>query len=126
MSPAVPRKVIVGFSLGFAILAVNALIDYRSFVTLTEATDSVQEGLQTRDLLKGIRSAVVDSETGQRNYILTEMFQREQSYEDAVRKAGGNIGLDPTSPDWGKHRKAVVAALGYRARRGPRRPPPAR
>jgi diguanylate cyclase (GGDEF)-like protein len=71
MNPAIPKKIIMGFSIGFGVLIANALVDYRSFVTLTEATDSVQDGLQTRDLLKGIRSAVSASETGQRNYILT-------------------------------------------------------
>jgi diguanylate cyclase (GGDEF)-like protein len=91
MSPAVPRKVIVGFSLGFAVLAVNALIDYRSFVTLTEATDSVQDGLQTRDLLKGIRSAVSDSETGQRNYILTENREHLESSLKLLQSAAGSL-----------------------------------
>ena len=71
MNRAVPRKIVAGFGLGIAILVANALIDYRSFVTLTEATDAVQDGLRARDLLKEIRSAVSSSEAGQRNYILT-------------------------------------------------------
>lgn len=71
MDRAVPGKIIAGFGLGIAILIANALIDYRSFVTLTEATDAVQDGLRARDLLKEIRSAVSKSESGQRNYILS-------------------------------------------------------
>jgi len=72
MNWAVPRKIVAGFGLGIAILIANALIDYRSFVTLREATESVQDGLRARDLLKEVRSAVSGSEAGQRNYILTE------------------------------------------------------
>jgi len=71
MNWAVPRKIVAGFGLGIAILIANALIDYRSFVTLREATESVQDGLRARDLLKEVRSAVSGSEAGQRNYILT-------------------------------------------------------
>jgi diguanylate cyclase (GGDEF)-like protein len=91
MSPAVPRKVIIGFSVGLAVLAVNALIDYRSFVTLTEATNSVQDGLQTRDLLKGIRAAVSDSETGQRNYILTENRDHLESSLKLLQSAASSL-----------------------------------
>jgi diguanylate cyclase (GGDEF)-like protein len=72
MKRAVPRKIVWGFGVGIAILVANALIDYQSYVTLTRATHSVQNGLQSRDLLKGIRSAVAGSESGQRNYVLTE------------------------------------------------------
>jgi diguanylate cyclase (GGDEF)-like protein len=72
MSPAIPRKVIIGFGLGFAILAANALIAVRTVVTLTEATQAVEGGVRIRDLLKEIRSAISRSETGQRNYIITE------------------------------------------------------
>jgi diguanylate cyclase (GGDEF)-like protein len=72
MNRAIPRKIIAGFGLGIAILIANALIDFQTFVALMEATDSVQDGLRARDLLKSIRSAVSGSETAQRNYILTE------------------------------------------------------
>jgi diguanylate cyclase (GGDEF)-like protein len=71
MSPAIPRKIIVGFSLVVAILAVNALIAVQSVITLTETTQAVADGLRVRDLLKEAKSVVSSSETGQRNYILT-------------------------------------------------------
>ena len=72
MYRAVRRKIFAGFGLGIAILIANALIDYRSFVTLTEATSAVQDGLRARDLLKEIRSAITSSEGGQRNFVLRE------------------------------------------------------
>jgi hypothetical protein len=34
MSPAIPRRVIIGFSAGLAILAVNALIAYQTIISL--------------------------------------------------------------------------------------------
>jgi diguanylate cyclase (GGDEF)-like protein len=71
MSPAVPRKIIIGFGLGVAILAINALIAVQTVITLTDATQAVADGLRVRDLLKETRSVVSSSETAQRNYILT-------------------------------------------------------
>ena len=71
MNPNIPKKVFAGFGLGLAILAVNALIAVQTVVTLTDATQAVENGLRVRDLLKEVRSAVTNSETGQRNYIFT-------------------------------------------------------
>ena len=71
MSPAIPRKILIGFGLGVAILAVNALIAVQTVVTLTDATQAVADGLRVRDLLKEVRSVVSSTETGQRNYIIT-------------------------------------------------------
>jgi diguanylate cyclase (GGDEF)-like protein len=71
MSPAFPRKIIIGFGLGVAILAINALIAVQTVITLTDATQAVADGLRVRDLLKETRSVVSSSETAQRNYILT-------------------------------------------------------
>jgi diguanylate cyclase (GGDEF)-like protein len=80
MSPAIPRRVSIGFSLGFAILAVNALIAYQTIISLREATRSVEDGLQVVELLRSVSSAVADSEAGQRSYIIT---QRKEYLEDS-------------------------------------------
>lgn len=80
MSPAIPRRVIIGFGLGLAILAVNALIAYQTIISLREATRSVEDGLQVVELLRSAGSAVADSEAGQRSYIIT---QRKEHLEDA-------------------------------------------
>jgi diguanylate cyclase (GGDEF)-like protein len=80
MSPAIPRRVIIGFSLGFAILAVNALIAYQTIISLREATRSVEDGLQVVELLRSVSAAVADSEAGQRSYIISE---KEQYLEDS-------------------------------------------
>ncbi|HZM35979.1 MAG TPA: EAL domain-containing protein [Burkholderiales bacterium] len=63
---------IIGFSLGLASLAVNALIAYQAVGSLKQATRSVEEGLQVVELLTGVNSAVADSEAGQRSYIISE------------------------------------------------------
>jgi diguanylate cyclase (GGDEF)-like protein len=80
MSPGISRRVIIGFSLGFAILAVNALIAYQAIMSLREATRSVEDGLQVVELLRTVSSAVADSEAGQRSYIISE---REEYLEDS-------------------------------------------
>jgi diguanylate cyclase (GGDEF)-like protein len=80
MNPAIPRRVIIGFSLGFAILAVNALIAYQTIISLREATRSVEDGLQVVELLRSVSAAVADSEAGQRSYIISE---KEQYLEDS-------------------------------------------
>jgi diguanylate cyclase (GGDEF)-like protein len=117
INPAIPKRIIVGFGVAFAILAVNALVDYRSFVTLTDATDSVQDGLQTRDLLKGIRSAVAASETGQRNYILTENKDHLESSLDLLKSARMSlnelleaVNRDPQEVDKARQLQSLLAA----------------
>jgi diguanylate cyclase (GGDEF)-like protein len=80
MSPGISRRAIIGFSLGFAILAVNALIAYQAITSLREATRSVEDGLQVVELLRTVSSAVADSEAGQRSYIIS---QREEYLEDS-------------------------------------------
>ena len=80
MSPGISRRVIIGFSLGFAILAVNALIAYQAIMSLREATRSVEDGLQVVELLRTVSSAVADSEAGQRSYIISE---RKEYLEDS-------------------------------------------
>jgi diguanylate cyclase (GGDEF)-like protein len=81
ISPAIPRRVIIGFGLGFAILAVNALIAYQTIVSVKEATRSVEDGLQVVELLRGVSAAVADSEAGQRSYIISE---RKEYLEDST------------------------------------------
>jgi hypothetical protein len=47
MSPAIPKRVIIGFSLGFAILAVNALIAYQTIISLKQATRSAPRSVSS-------------------------------------------------------------------------------
>lgn len=117
MNPAIPKKIIMGFSIGFGVLVVNALIDYQSFATLTGATDSVQDGMQTRDLLKGIRSAVAVSETGQRNYILTGdkepleiSLKGLKAAEGALHALLETVNRDAGEVDKVRHLQSLLAA----------------
>src|SRR5687767_554565 len=117
MNPAIPRKIIIGFGLGLGVLAANALVDYRSFVTLTEATDSVQDGMQTRDLLKGIRLALSDSEAGQRNYILTGNREHLEialkvlkSAESSVNELAEAVDRDAEEVDKARQLGSLLAA----------------
>jgi CHASE3 domain sensor protein len=87
MSPALPRKVIIGFGLGFAILAVNALLAYQTIVSLREAARSVEDGLQVAELLRSVNSAVVDSEAGQRSYIISQKIEYLEESSEVLRVA---------------------------------------
>jgi diguanylate cyclase (GGDEF)-like protein len=87
MSPAIPRRVIIGFGLGFAILAVNALIAYQTTILLREATRSVEDGLQVVDLLRSVSSAVADSEAGQRSYIISQRKEYLENSSELLRVA---------------------------------------
>ena len=87
LSPAIPRRALIGFGLGFAILAVNALIAYQAIVSLREATRSVEDGLQVVELLRSVSSAVADSEAGQRGYIISEKKEYLEDSTEVLRVA---------------------------------------
>src|SRR4249920_1592197 len=102
MRPAIPRQVVIGLGLGFAILAVNGLIAYSTTVSLREATRAVEEGLRVEELLRSANSAVADSETGQRSYIISEKKEYLEYSRDALKLADRGlseiralIGTDP-------------------------------
>jgi diguanylate cyclase (GGDEF)-like protein len=87
MHLAIPRKVIIGFGLGFAVLAINALLAYQTIVSLREAARSVEDGLQVADLLRSVNSAVVDSEAGQRSYIISQKIEYLEESSEVLRVA---------------------------------------
>ena len=72
MAAAIPGRVIFWFGLGLAILVFNGLIAYRTITSLAQATRSVEEGVQVVERLRGVSSAVADSEAGQRGYIISQ------------------------------------------------------
>jgi len=83
----IPRKVIIGFGLGFAILAVNALLAFRTVDSLRDAARSVEDGLQVTELLTSINSAVVASEAGQRSYIISQRKEYLEDSREVLRNA---------------------------------------
>lgn len=84
---AIPRKVIIGFGLGFAILVVNALLAYQTIVSLRQAARSVEDGLQVAELLRSVNSALVDSEAGQRGYIINQKTEYLEDSSEVLRAA---------------------------------------
>ena len=91
MSPAIPRRVIVGFGLGFAILAINAAIAYQTIVSLREATGAVEDGFQVAELLSGVSSSVADSEAGQRSYIISQKKEYLEVSSEMLRVADDRL-----------------------------------
>jgi len=117
MNPTIPKKVIAGFGLGLAILAVNALIAVQTVVTLTDATQAVENGLRVRDLLKEVRSAVTNSETGPRNYIITEKkdylehsLESLKSTESRLSEILELVGDDPAEVEKINHLQSLIGA----------------
>lgn len=91
MSPGIPRRVIIGFGLGFLILAVNALIAYQTIASLTAETRAVEGGLQVMEQLRSVSSAVANSEAGQRSYIITEKKEYLEDSGEQLRGAGRRL-----------------------------------
>lgn len=91
MSLAIPRKVVIGLCLGFAVLVANALIAYNTIVSLRHATRSVEDGLRVVELLRSVNSAVADSEAGQRGYIISEKKEYLERSREALRLADGRL-----------------------------------
>ena len=91
MSPGIPRRVIIGFGLGFLILAVNALIAYQTIVSLRAETRAVEGGLQVMEQLRSVSSAVANSEAGQRSYIITERKEYLEDSGQQLRAAGRRL-----------------------------------
>ncbi len=87
LSPAIPRRALIGFGLGFAILAANALIAYEAILSLRQATRSVEDGLQVVEMLRSVSSAVADSEAGQRGYIISEKKEYLEDSTEVLRVA---------------------------------------
>lgn len=91
MSPGIPRRVIIGFGLGFLILAANALIAYETIVSLRAVTRAVEDGLQVIEQLRRVSTAVADSEAGQRSYIITKKREYLENSDQLLRGAGRRL-----------------------------------
>ena len=88
---SLPRKVVIAFGLGLAILAVNALVAYQTIVSLREATRSVEDGLRVVELLRNVNAAIGDSEAAQRGYIISEKPEYLEDSSEALRRAEGQL-----------------------------------
>jgi diguanylate cyclase (GGDEF)-like protein len=119
MSLAIPRKVVIGLGLGFAIVAVNALIAYGTIVSLQDATRAVQDGLRVEELLRSANSAVADSEAGQRGYIISQKKEYLEYSRDALKLADGGLNevraLIDTAPDELKTIGSLQSSIAARA-----------
>jgi diguanylate cyclase (GGDEF)-like protein len=91
MSPEIPRRVFVGFGLGFAILAINAAIAYQTIVSLREATRAVEDGFQVAELLSSVSTSVADSEAGQRSYIISQKKEYLEASSEMLRVADDRL-----------------------------------
>src|SRR5512146_2405610 len=91
MRPAISKRVMIGFGLGFLILAANALIAVQTVNSLRAAARAVEAGLQVTEMLRSVSSSVADSEAGQRGYIMTERKEYLEKSSDLLRGAGARL-----------------------------------
>lgn len=84
MSSSRHRTALLAFGMVFAVLLVNALISFLNIRRLRETDGSVRHSYEVITALGEVQSTVLDAETGQRGYLLTEDARFLQPYEDAV------------------------------------------
>src|SRR6188768_4041451 len=84
MSSSRHRTALLAFGMFFAVLLVNALISYLNIRRLRETDVSVRHTYDVITALGAIQATVLDAETGQRGYLLTEDARFLKPYEDAV------------------------------------------
>ena len=86
------RRLITGFGLSALVLAVIALVSYRSITGLIDNDAWVEHSNQVRIQLALLLSELKDAETGQRGFLLTGNDSYLEPYESAVRGIKGTLG----------------------------------
>ncbi len=84
MKWTVGAKIGTGFGLALAILAVIAVVAYRSTNKLIESADWVSHSHQVLESLGGVIQAFTDAETGQRGFIITGQEQYLEPYNSGI------------------------------------------
>ncbi|MFN0017644.1 MAG: sensor histidine kinase [Pirellulaceae bacterium] len=84
MSSSRHRTAIIAFGMVFAVLLANALISYLNIRRLRETDGSVRHTYDVITALGEVQSTVLEAETGQRGYLLTEDARFLKPYEDAL------------------------------------------
>ena len=80
------RTALFAFGMVFAVLLVNALISYLNIRRLRETDNSLRRTYDVITALGELQSTVLDAETGQRGFLLTEDTRFLKPYDDAVAR----------------------------------------
>ncbi len=84
MKWTVGAKIGTGFGLALAILAIIAVVAYRSTNKLIDSADWVAHTHQVLESLGGVIQAFTDAETGQRGFIITGQEQYLEPYNSGI------------------------------------------
>ncbi|ATB29224.1 methyl-accepting chemotaxis protein [Melittangium boletus] len=88
---SIGKKIAMGFGLSLAVLLIVAFVAYQGAQQLEQTTAQLFESREQARLMREIRSSLVDTETGQRGFILTGEAGYLEPYNDARKELNANI-----------------------------------
>lgn len=93
MKNSIPKILRMGFILGLFVLVISAAIPYYNFTMMRDSERWVAHTMQVLQAADSLRIAVVDAETGQRGYLLTQDPLYLQPFVDSQKKIGEQLNL---------------------------------
>ncbi len=93
MKNSIPKVLRMGFILGLFVLVISAAIPYYNFTMMRDSERWVAHTMQVLQAADSLRIAVVDAETGQRGYLLTQDPLYLQPFLDSQKKIGEQLKL---------------------------------
>ena len=93
MKNSIPKILRLGFILGLLVLVISASIPYYNFTMMRDSERWVDHTMQVLQTADSLRIAVVDAETGQRGYLLTQNPLYLQPFIDSQKKIGEELNL---------------------------------
>jgi methyl-accepting chemotaxis protein len=115
------RRVGIGFAITAIALVVVAIVGYRSISRLIETADLVTHTEEVRTEIAHLLQEVVDAETGQRGYVITEDTSFLEPYKasiDEIEKSFQRLRtLTADNPVQQQHLRELEAPLGAKRER---------
>ncbi|MCU0877262.1 MAG: CHASE3 domain-containing protein [Pirellulaceae bacterium] len=85
------RRALIGFAMVVATLLANSLLTYLNVRRLRDHADSVEHSHEVLEQLGKVMTTLLDAETGQRGYLLTNHSDYLEPYEEAAVEAEAQI-----------------------------------
>ena len=93
MKNSIPKVLRMGFILGLFVFVISAAIPFYNFTMMRDSERWVDHTMQVLQAADSLRIAVVDAETGQRGYLLTQDPLYLQPFLDSQKKIGEQLNL---------------------------------
>jgi signal transduction histidine kinase len=85
------RRALIGFAMVVATLLANSLLTYLNIRRLRDHADSVEHSREVLEQLSQVMTTLLDAETGQRGYLLTNHSDYLEPYEEAAAEAQAQV-----------------------------------